>query len=80
VASLTRGIVAAVEATTIYKQRKLPLVRDPVPDHAIVYEAVAAGDPERAQKAMKDLIRLAYLDTPLANLNPPARKSLLPTK
>ncbi|HEY5347187.1 MAG TPA: FadR/GntR family transcriptional regulator [Rhizomicrobium sp.] len=64
VASLTRGIVTAVEATTIFKQRKSPLSRDPVPDHAKVYEAIGAGDPRRAQEAMTDLIRLAYLDTP----------------
>jgi DNA-binding FadR family transcriptional regulator len=64
VASLTRGIVAAVEATTIYKQRKLPLARDPVPDHIEVFQAVAAGNASDAEAAMRELIRLAYLDTP----------------
>jgi DNA-binding FadR family transcriptional regulator len=64
VASLTKGIVAAVEATTIFKQRERALSRDAIPDHAEVYKAVAASDPERAKAAMETLIRQAYLDTP----------------
>jgi DNA-binding FadR family transcriptional regulator len=66
-ASLTKGIVTAVEETTIFKQRNSPLIRDPVPDHIKVYEAVAAGDQEAAHHAMNDLIGLAYLDTPIVN-------------
>jgi DNA-binding FadR family transcriptional regulator len=49
--------------TTIYKQRKSPLARDPIPDHERVYEAVAKGDPAAAREAMTTLIRLALLDT-----------------
>jgi DNA-binding FadR family transcriptional regulator len=64
VASLTKGIVAAVEATTIFKQRETGLPRDAIPDHVEVYEAVAAGDPQRARHAMESLIHQAYLDTP----------------
>ena len=66
VASLTRGIVAAVETTTIYKLRALPVLRDPVPEHAKVFQAVAAGNAADAEAAMRELIRLAYLDTPAA--------------
>ena len=65
-ASLTKGVAAAVEATTIFKQRDNPLSRDPVPDHVKVYKAVAAQDSEGARQAMADLIGLAYLDTPIS--------------
>jgi len=65
VISLTKGFTTAVGALTEYKQRNVPLARDPVPDHERVYEAVAAGDPEAAHQAMADLIRLAIMDTPV---------------
>jgi DNA-binding FadR family transcriptional regulator len=63
--SLTTGVNAAVNTTTIFKQRERPLPRDPVPDHAHVLEAIAARDVVRAQKAMHELIRLARSDTPI---------------
>mgnify|MGYP001547219447 CR=1 FL=1 len=63
IASLTRGIVAAVEASTVYKNRTSFLKRDPVPDHVRVFRAVAAGSAAEAEAAMRELIRLAYLDT-----------------
>ena len=62
-ASLTSGVAAAVSWTTIFKQRKAPLQRDPIPDHERVYDAVAARNPDAAHAAMTDLIRLALLDT-----------------
>ncbi len=62
-ASLTSGVAAAVTWTTIFKQRKRPLPRDPLPDHERVYEAVAARDPAAAHAAMAELVRLALLDT-----------------
>ncbi|HEY2780388.1 MAG TPA: FadR/GntR family transcriptional regulator [Steroidobacteraceae bacterium] len=62
-ASFTSGVAAGVAWTTIYKQRKSPLARDPIPDHERVYEAVAKGDPAAAREAMTTLIRLALLDT-----------------
>jgi len=62
-ASFTSGVAAGVAWTTIYKQRKSPLARDPIPDHERVYEAVAKGDPTAAREAMTTLIRLALLDT-----------------
>lgn len=62
-ASFTSGVAAGVAWTTIYKQRKSPLARDPIPDHQRVYEAVAKRDPAAARSAMTRLIRLALLDT-----------------
>lgn len=61
--TLTSGVGAAVAWTTIFKQRTMPLSRDPVPDHRRVYEAVAAGDRDAAHKAMADLVDMAFLDT-----------------
>jgi DNA-binding FadR family transcriptional regulator len=62
-ASFTSGVAAGVAWTTIYKQRKSPLTRDPIPDHQRVYDAVAQRDPNAARQAMTNLIRLALLDT-----------------
>ncbi len=61
--TLTTGVGAAVAWTTIFKQRNTPLRRDPLPDHQRVYDAVAAGDPEAAHRAMADLVDMAFLDT-----------------
>lgn len=63
IVSLTSSVNAAIAWTTIFKQRAAPLPRDPMPDHIRVFEAVKAGDPEAAQAAMKNLVRLALLDT-----------------
>jgi len=62
--SLTSGVSAAIRTTTIFKQRKRPLRRDPMPDHLKVFTAIAAKDAAKAQKAMSELIELARLDTP----------------
>jgi DNA-binding FadR family transcriptional regulator len=62
--SLTSGVSAAISATTVFKQRWGPLRRDPLPDHERVFDAIAAKDPGRAQKAMSELIMLARRDTP----------------
>ena len=66
IVSLTSGIGAAISWTTIFKQRKNPLSRDPIPDHARVYEAVKAADAKAAHKAMEKLVDLAFLDTRMA--------------
>jgi DNA-binding FadR family transcriptional regulator len=63
VVSLTTGVAAAVEWTTIFKQRHHPLARDPLPDHVRVYEAVKARDAKAAEAAMAALVDLALLDT-----------------
>jgi DNA-binding FadR family transcriptional regulator len=62
---LITGINAAVNTITIFKQREHLLPRDPVPDHARVLEAIAAKNVVRAQKAMRELIRLARADIPI---------------
>ena len=62
--SLTSGVSAAISTTTIFKQRKRPLRRDPLPDHLRVFTAIAAKDAAKAQKAMSELIDLARADTP----------------
>ena len=64
--SLTSGVSAAISTTTIFKQRKRPLRRDPMPDHLKVFTAIAAKDAPKAQKAMSELIELARMDTPSA--------------
>ncbi|HLZ99959.1 MAG TPA: FadR/GntR family transcriptional regulator [Steroidobacteraceae bacterium] len=62
--SLANGVRAAIRATTIYKQRKQPLRRDPLPDHLRVFEAIAAKEPDKAKASMSALIQLARIDTP----------------
>jgi DNA-binding FadR family transcriptional regulator len=64
--SLTSGVSAAISTTTIYKQRKRPLRRDPLPDHLRVFEAIAEKDSQQAQVAMSELIELARMDTPIS--------------
>jgi DNA-binding FadR family transcriptional regulator len=61
--ALTASIGAAVNWTTQYKQRQRALPRDPVPDHARVYDAIALGDVEAAGAAMRTLVDLALDDT-----------------
>jgi DNA-binding FadR family transcriptional regulator len=62
--SLTSGVSAAINTTTIFKQRKRPLRRDPIPDHVRVFTAIADKDAAKAQKAMSELIELARADIP----------------
>lgn len=64
--SLTSSVAAAVAWTTIFKQRRQPLQRDPIPDHRRVYEAIADADPSAARQAMADLVDMALLDTTMA--------------
>ena len=62
-ASLTSGVGAAVAWTTVFKQRKGPLRRDPMPDHLRVLDAIAAEDGVAAHRAMAELIDNAFRDT-----------------
>jgi DNA-binding FadR family transcriptional regulator len=64
--SLSSSISAAVGWTTIFKQRKRALPRDPLPEHRAIYEAIEAGDPAGAHAAMTELVRLALADTTLS--------------
>ncbi|MPT47997.1 MAG: FadR family transcriptional regulator [Sphingobium sp.] len=61
--ALSASIGAAVNWTTQFKQRSRALPRNPIPDHTLVYEAIAAGDPAAAGDAMRVLVDLALDDT-----------------
>jgi DNA-binding FadR family transcriptional regulator len=69
--SLTSGVSAAIGASTVLKQRKGSLVRDPMPEHRRVYQAVAAKDARQAERAMSELIVLARRDTPTSRRRKP---------
>jgi len=74
VASLIQGVTAAVDALTHFKLRLGKVERDPVADHACVYQAVADRDADAARDAMVRLIRLAVLDMPSQQRpKPPSR-------
>jgi DNA-binding FadR family transcriptional regulator len=60
---LSASIGAAVSWTTQYKQRARALPRNPIPDHAKVYNAIAASDGDGAAAAMRVLVDLALDDT-----------------
>lgn len=60
---LSASIGAAVSWTTQFKQRLRALPRNPIPDHVLVYDAIAAADPEAAIAAMRRLVELALEDT-----------------
>lgn len=64
VVSLTSVVGAVIGTTNVIKQRERPLRRDPIPDHRRVLEAIEAQSVTRAQRAMRELIDLARLDTP----------------
>lgn len=55
-ASLTSSISAAITWITIFRIRHQGLLRDGVPDHRRVYEAVASRNPKLAFKTMETLI------------------------
>ncbi|QNQ07774.1 FadR/GntR family transcriptional regulator [Sphingomonas alpina] len=61
--SLSASIGAAVSWTTQYKQRARALPRNPIPDHAKVYDAITAGNGDAADAAMRALVNLAFDDT-----------------
>ncbi len=63
---LSASIGAAVNWTTQFKQRARALPRNPIPDHMLVYDAIAAGDANGASAAMRTLVDLALEDTKLA--------------
>ncbi len=63
ISSLASGIAAAVQWTTIFKQRQHALPRDPLADHYVVYEAIRDQKPASARRAMVDLLRLGLEDT-----------------
>lgn len=60
---LSSSIAAAVGWTTIFKQRKRELPRDPVEDHRVLFDAIVAGDAAAARATMVSLIENALRDT-----------------
>ncbi len=64
--SLSSTIEAAVGWTTIFKQRKRKLPRDPLPEHRALFGAIADANPEAARAAMTELLRLALQDTEMS--------------
>jgi DNA-binding FadR family transcriptional regulator len=63
VGSLTAGVGAAVTWTTMYKGHHTHRLRDSLPDHQRVYDAVARKDAQGARIAMAELVDLALRDT-----------------
>lgn len=63
VASLTAGVGAAVTWTTFYKGTHSRQLRDSLPDHQQVYDAIARRDASAARVAMAELVDLALRDT-----------------
>lgn len=63
VASLIAGVGAAVTWTTFYKGTHSQHLRDSLPDHQRVYNAIALRDPKAARVAMTELVDLALRDT-----------------
>lgn len=63
VLALASTILSAITWTTIFKQRKRKLPRDPMPDHLALFEAIRREEPEEAREAMAELVRLALADT-----------------
>lgn len=70
--SLTSGIEAALRQTALFKHQRLPVRRDPMPDHYAVLRAVTARDPAGAHAAMLELVDLAQVDTIRARNGHPA--------
>lgn len=62
-ASLASTIGAGVRWTTFYKGRKRKLPADPMPEHWAVFDAIAAGDADRAREAMEVLVANALSQT-----------------
>ena len=63
IVSLSASIGAAVKLTTRFKQRANAPLRDAIPDHALVHQAICDRDADAAAKAMQALVDLAFQDT-----------------
>lgn len=64
-ATLEAGICAAVASTTAFRYRDMPNphTRNPVDEHAAVFERIEARDAEGARRLMTELVDTALLDT-----------------
>ncbi len=63
--SLAGSVGAAVQWTTHFKQRAHKAPRDPVPEHAALFDAIAAQDVATARHTMVHLLELALADMTL---------------
>jgi DNA-binding FadR family transcriptional regulator len=61
--TLSTSIAAAVEWTTMYARNERRDLRDPMPDHHAVFDAIMRGDSEAARTRMAELIKNAFGDT-----------------
>jgi DNA-binding FadR family transcriptional regulator len=61
--TLSGSISAAVRWTTFFKYRTSRHPRDPIPQHRVLFEAIANADPAAARTATEALVRQAQLDT-----------------
>ena len=63
--TLESGICAAVAFTTAFRYRDMPNphTRNPVDEHAAVFERIEAGDADGARRLMAELIDTALLDS-----------------
>jgi DNA-binding FadR family transcriptional regulator len=64
--TLSSSIAAAVEWTTVFARREKTRLRDPMPDHFAVYDAIVRGDSEAARSLMARLVANAFTDTGLS--------------
>jgi DNA-binding FadR family transcriptional regulator len=64
--TLSSSIAAAVEWTTMFARREKQKLRDPMPDHFAVYDAIVRADAEGARRQMAQLVANAFTDTGLA--------------
>ena len=63
--TLSPGMSAAIHWTTIYKARASTMVRDGLPQHEQVFEAIRLQQPAEARKSMTELVQMALDDTKL---------------
>ena len=64
--NLSATIAAAVRWTTFFKYRASRHPRNGLPEHRILFEAIANADPAAARRANEVLVRQAQLDTEAA--------------
>ncbi|MGF7153504.1 FadR/GntR family transcriptional regulator [Novosphingobium gossypii] len=64
--SLSTSVTAVVAWTTRFARDEREVLRDPMPDHDAVFDALVRGDPEEARSRMLALIRHASHDAGMA--------------
>jgi DNA-binding FadR family transcriptional regulator len=62
VVALSSSVCAAIRWTTHFKHRVQAAPRDPMAEHLLVLQAIAAHDPELARTGMTELVRFALAD------------------